>query len=147
MNTDWPTLEWIEREYTEARLNHFGGNKPLTAKSLGIALKTLYSRLNRYKQIGAPVRVAKPVKPRTVTEGKRKRMAAEARITAQVTERVRALVDAPLRGVPMTPQEWATIEKRSCKTTSSKEGVRRSFQAAAGRRYRPRVGRWQEMGL
>lgn len=71
----------------------------------------------------------------------------EARITAQAIERVRALIDAPLRVVPMTAKEWAAVEKRSRKTMGSKEGARRSFQAAAGRRYRPREGSWREVGL
>lgn len=144
---DWPTLEWIEREYTEARLKHFNGNKTMAARSLGISVKTLYNRLDRYEQVGAPLRVAKTVKPRAVTEWRRKRMAAEASVTAQVIEMVRTLVDAPLKTVSMTPQEWAVIEKRSRKTTSSKEDARRSFQGSAVRRHRPRAGRWQEMGL
>lgn len=48
---DWPTLDWIEREYITARFKHFNGDKPLTAKSLGISLKTLYNRLGRYQPI------------------------------------------------------------------------------------------------
>lgn len=46
---DWPTLAWVEREYTMARLKHFRYQKTATAKSLGISLKTLYNRLAKYQ--------------------------------------------------------------------------------------------------
>ena len=39
----------IERKLLFATLDHFRGNKELTAKTLGISLKTLYNRLNAYE--------------------------------------------------------------------------------------------------
>lgn len=50
-----PSLEEIEREAIVARLAHFGGRKPETARSLGIALKTLYNRLNAYDANPQPI--------------------------------------------------------------------------------------------
>ncbi len=41
-------LDEIVRQHTLATLEHFGGDKPRTAEALGISLKTLYNRLNRY---------------------------------------------------------------------------------------------------
>jgi two-component system response regulator AtoC len=38
----------VERELILATLEHYGGNKKRTAEALGISLKTLYNRLNRY---------------------------------------------------------------------------------------------------
>ena len=43
------SLEDIERETILARLALNRGNKPATAKSLGISLKTLYNKLNAYR--------------------------------------------------------------------------------------------------
>jgi two-component system response regulator AtoC len=42
-------LDELERRMILATLEHFEGDKPQTAKSLGISLKTLYNRLKRYK--------------------------------------------------------------------------------------------------
>jgi DNA-binding NtrC family response regulator len=42
------TLAESERKIIEATLNHYGGDKKLTASRLGISLKTLYNRLNEY---------------------------------------------------------------------------------------------------
>jgi DNA-binding NtrC family response regulator len=42
------SLDEIVREHTLATLEHFGGDKPRAAETLGISLKTLYNRLNRY---------------------------------------------------------------------------------------------------
>ncbi|AOJ76913.1 sigma-54 interaction domain-containing protein [Burkholderia ubonensis] len=39
------TLAHAQQRFIVASLTHFGGNKPLTAKALGISLKTLYNRL------------------------------------------------------------------------------------------------------
>lgn len=45
-----PTLADIEQAYILQRLAQNQGNKPATAKELGISLKTLYNKLNRYAQ-------------------------------------------------------------------------------------------------
>lgn len=42
------TLEDVERELIYAALRYFGGNKQRAAQSLGISLKTVYNRLNKY---------------------------------------------------------------------------------------------------
>jgi len=38
----------VERELIYAALRYFGGNKQRAAQSLGISLKTVYNRLNKY---------------------------------------------------------------------------------------------------
>ena len=43
------TLREIEMEYIYHVLNHYEGDKPKTAAALGIALKTLYNKLNQYE--------------------------------------------------------------------------------------------------
>ncbi|WP_445785722.1 sigma-54-dependent transcriptional regulator [Stratiformator vulcanicus] len=45
---DTKTLREIERDVILQTLNRNGGDKPSTAKELGIALKTLYNKLNQY---------------------------------------------------------------------------------------------------
>lgn len=42
------TLADVQKEIILATLNHFRGNKRLTAEALGISLKTLYNRLKAY---------------------------------------------------------------------------------------------------
>jgi len=42
-------LEEIERMHIEGVIHSTGGNKPLTAKLLGISLKTLYTKLSKYQ--------------------------------------------------------------------------------------------------
>ncbi|KVC75272.1 Fis family transcriptional regulator [Burkholderia ubonensis] len=44
------TLAHAQQRFIVASLTHFGGNKPLTAKALGISLKTLYNRLAQMRQ-------------------------------------------------------------------------------------------------
>jgi DNA-binding NtrC family response regulator len=46
-------LAEAERRLILATLDEHGGNKEKTAKALGISLKTLYNKLNRYKTISA----------------------------------------------------------------------------------------------
>ena len=41
-------LAAAEKELILATLRHCKGNKPAAAKALGMSLKTLYNRLNRY---------------------------------------------------------------------------------------------------
>ena len=43
-------LEDIEREHILSALNYFNGNKSKTATALGVTLKTLYNKLNRYRE-------------------------------------------------------------------------------------------------
>ena len=42
------TLSEVERMVIEATLEHFAGNKRITADALGCSLKTLYNKLNGY---------------------------------------------------------------------------------------------------
>lgn len=44
------SLAEAERRLIEATVAHFGGDKRRAALELGIALKTLYNKLNRYKR-------------------------------------------------------------------------------------------------
>lgn len=44
------TLAEVERDIIESTLDLFDGDKPVTAQSLGISLKTLYNRLNAYQK-------------------------------------------------------------------------------------------------
>jgi DNA-binding NtrC family response regulator len=46
------TLADAERLVILARLRRLKGDKPATAESLGICLKTLYSRINAYVEQG-----------------------------------------------------------------------------------------------
>jgi len=46
------TLRQVEQEVILASLERNGGDKPLTARELGIALKTLYNKLNQYEAQG-----------------------------------------------------------------------------------------------
>ena len=46
------TLETIEREAILRTLYILGGDKRETARTLGISLKTLYNKLNRYRRQG-----------------------------------------------------------------------------------------------
>ena len=46
------TLEEIERDQILRVLDKHQGNKPAVAAELGISLKTLYNKLNRYAEIG-----------------------------------------------------------------------------------------------
>jgi DNA-binding NtrC family response regulator len=43
-------LDDVVRNHTLATLEHFGGNKKRAAKALGISLKTLYNRLQKYRE-------------------------------------------------------------------------------------------------
>jgi DNA-binding NtrC family response regulator len=43
-------IDEAERRLILATLAHFEGNKPLTADTLGISLKTLYNRLKQYQE-------------------------------------------------------------------------------------------------
>ena len=43
----------VERRLIERTLDHFGGNKKLTAEALGVSLKTLYNRLRDYDRSSA----------------------------------------------------------------------------------------------
>lgn len=45
-----PTLDQIERQVIEYRLQLFDGNKSQAAKSLGVSLKTIYNKLNAYRK-------------------------------------------------------------------------------------------------
>nr|WP_231734027.1 sigma-54 dependent transcriptional regulator [Calycomorphotria hydatis] len=47
------TLRDIERDVILQTLDKYDGDKPATAKALGIALKTLYNKLNQYEAIRA----------------------------------------------------------------------------------------------
>ena len=47
------TMAEAEQRLIVATLSHFDGNKMKTAKMLGISLKTLYNRLQQYRQPGA----------------------------------------------------------------------------------------------
>lgn len=42
-------IEEAERQLILSTLEHFQGNKPLTAQTLGVSLKTLYNRLKQYR--------------------------------------------------------------------------------------------------
>ena len=44
------TMGEIERQVIFVTLEHFQGNKPKTAQTLGMSLKTLYNRLKQYEQ-------------------------------------------------------------------------------------------------
>ncbi len=46
---DATTLEKLEREHILKALAANGGNKPATAEQLGVSLRTLYNRLEKYK--------------------------------------------------------------------------------------------------
>ncbi len=43
------SLEELEREFIRRTLEFTSGNKPRAAELLGISLKTLYNRLERYQ--------------------------------------------------------------------------------------------------
>ena len=45
-----PTLRDVEMKYIQVVLEKFNGNKPAAAKELGIALKTLYNKINQLQQ-------------------------------------------------------------------------------------------------
>jgi DNA-binding NtrC family response regulator len=47
------TLHDLESQYIVHALDRNGGNKPETAKQLGISLKTLYNKLNSLTDSGA----------------------------------------------------------------------------------------------
>jgi DNA-binding NtrC family response regulator len=47
-------LDAAERKLIRATLDHCGGNKNRAADILGISLKTLYNRLNAYRDAAAP---------------------------------------------------------------------------------------------
>jgi DNA-binding NtrC family response regulator len=47
-------LEAAERKLIRATLDHCAGNKNRAAEILGISLKTLYNRLNAYRDAAAP---------------------------------------------------------------------------------------------
>jgi DNA-binding NtrC family response regulator len=42
------SIKDVEKKLIEKTLEHFDGNKKLTAEALGISLKTLYNRLCEY---------------------------------------------------------------------------------------------------
>ena len=49
-NFPWPlSLREIEMEVIQQTLEKYNGDKPKTADELGIALKTLYNKLNQYQ--------------------------------------------------------------------------------------------------
>ena len=45
-----PTLRDVEMKYIQVILEKYNGNKPAAAKELGIALKTLYNKINQLQQ-------------------------------------------------------------------------------------------------
>lgn len=54
MNSNWQpgmTMEDVERQAIEKAFGHYRGNKTHTAESLGIAIRTLDSKLAKYKKI------------------------------------------------------------------------------------------------
>lgn len=109
--TDFPTLDAVQQECTIARLKHFGGNKTRTAKSLGISLKTLYLRLDRYRIREPDFRKKKAARMHEASASSRAekiRTKAEAKrrsiylLRSRVSRAVRDLIDAPLaKAVPM----------------------------------------------
>ena len=52
------TLREVERELVQGVLERHGGDKPQAAAELGIALKTLYNKINHYKALDAPGEIA-----------------------------------------------------------------------------------------
>lgn len=46
--TEIRPLKEVEREHIELVLTYFNGDKPKAASALGISLKTLYNRLERW---------------------------------------------------------------------------------------------------
>lgn len=44
------TLDELERKHIHTALERSGGNKPTAAGMLGITVKTLYNKLNRYAE-------------------------------------------------------------------------------------------------
>jgi two-component system, NtrC family, response regulator HydG len=44
------SIREVERSLIEKTLQHFGGNKRMTADTLGVSLKTLYNRLREYEE-------------------------------------------------------------------------------------------------
>jgi DNA-binding NtrC family response regulator len=48
--TALPTMEEVERQYLNLVLAQTGGNKVKTAKILGFSVKTIYNKLDGYKE-------------------------------------------------------------------------------------------------
>ncbi len=53
IDSDFPTIEELERRYLLKMLQHFGGNREKTAESLGINKSTLWRKLQHYREEGA----------------------------------------------------------------------------------------------
>ncbi len=51
--TALPTMEELERQYLNLVLAQTGGNKVKTAKILGFSVKTIYNKLDGYKENGS----------------------------------------------------------------------------------------------
>ena len=49
--TNLPTLETVERQYLNLVLSKCGGNKVQAAKILGLSVKTIYNKLDSYREI------------------------------------------------------------------------------------------------
>jgi DNA-binding NtrC family response regulator len=48
------SIREVEKTLIEKTLEHFDGNKKMTAEALGISLKTLYNRLVEYEDRSGP---------------------------------------------------------------------------------------------
>ena len=46
--TQFPTLEWLVREYISLAMTKAGGNKAKAAQILGVSIKTVYNKLATY---------------------------------------------------------------------------------------------------
>lgn len=53
--TALPTMEELERQYLNLVLAQTGGNKVKTAKILGFSVKTIYNKLDGYKENGPEI--------------------------------------------------------------------------------------------
>ncbi len=55
----WPTIEEVVRNHLLATLDRHGWNLTLAAGALGVSLKTVYNRLNKYEAQGFVVHEGK----------------------------------------------------------------------------------------
>jgi hypothetical protein len=58
--TKLPTMRQIERQVIFERMTHFRNNKVKVAESLGLSLKTLYNKLNRFEMDDLNARFSNP---------------------------------------------------------------------------------------
>ena len=129
------TLHDIEMEHILRTLEKNGGNKPTTAKELGISLKTLYNKLNRWEEEKSPGRrVGVTDRPGSAASAARASFATRSSFAPLPISSRTARASAP----PMASSTRIPRTSRSGSPYSPASGTRRPCSSNSSRMLRMR---------